>query len=372
MQAVWVDNDRPDRDQLQGRKVISHVREKGEQVRRFILENIEDHADDISAVVAAKFSITRQAVNKHLMRLREQGALIREGGVRTPKYRLAALDERRFNYLRTEGLDEDVVWRTDIKPAIEPLPDNVLNIWHHGFTEMFNNAVDHSAGTSIAVRIVKTAVSTQIGISDDGVGIFKKIQAEFALLDERHAILELAKGKLTTDPRNHSGEGIFFTSRMFERFEILSGGLFFSHERGAPADYLLERSKAASGTFVQMELNNHTARTAKKVFDEYTEGEDYSFNKTVVPVQLARYNADELVSRSQAKRLLARVELFKYVVLDFTGVETIGQAFADQIFRVFANEYPEIQLHVLHAGEDVAKMIRRAQSRDDNSPRKTM
>lgn len=360
---VEVDNGR-DRHITRQRKMTSNVREKGEQVRRFILENVEDHAEDIAGLAAEKFSISRQAVNKHLMRLREQGALIKDGSARAPTYKLAALDEKFFNYVRGPELDEDVVWRTDIKPFIEPLPDNVLSIWHHGFTEMFNNAVDHSAGTSIVVRIRKTAVSTEIGISDDGVGIFKKIQAEFSLLDERHAILELSKGKLTTDPRNHSGEGIFFTSRMFDRFEILSGGLYFGHERGAPADYLIERSKAASGTFVLMELNNHTARTAKKVFDEYSEGEDYSFNKTVVPVQLARYNSDELVSRSQAKRLLARVELFKYVVLDFKGVETIGQAFADQIFRVFAADHPEIRLIPINVSQDVTNMINRAKSHE--------
>ena len=67
-------------------------------------------------------------------------------------------------------------------------------------------------------------------LHDNGVGIFKKIQTELRLLDERHAILELAKGKLTTDPKRHTGEGIFFSSRMFDQFDILSGGIFFTHK----------------------------------------------------------------------------------------------------------------------------------------------
>ena len=34
-------------------------------------------------------------------------------------------------------------------------------------------------------------------------------------------VWELPKsGKLTTDPDNHTGEGIFFTSRVFDEFEI--------------------------------------------------------------------------------------------------------------------------------------------------------
>jgi anti-sigma regulatory factor (Ser/Thr protein kinase) len=342
--------------------MTSKVREKGEQVRRFILENIEAHNSDIAALAASQFSITRQAVNKHLLRLRDQGALTKEGSTRAPIYRLVPLSTKTFGYELTPAPQEDVVWRAEIKAAIEPLPDNVLNIWHHGFTEMFNNAIDHSGGTSIAVHVNKTAISTEIIISDNGVGIFKKIQAEFDLLDERHAIFELSKGKLTTDPKNHSGEGIFFTSRMFDKFSILSGGLYFSHESGKPADWLLERSKSHSGTAVFMELNNHTARTAKKVFDEYTQGDDYAFDKTVVPVDLAKYGADELISRSQAKRLLARVELFKQVVFDFENVEVIGQAFADQIFRVFANEHPEITLLPISMSKEVEEMVSRARA----------
>lgn len=45
--------------------------------------------------------------------------------------------------------------------------------------------------------------------------------------DERDAILELSKGKLITDAENHAGEGIFFTSRVFDEFAVISGGLFF-------------------------------------------------------------------------------------------------------------------------------------------------
>lgn len=337
----------------------SKVREQGEKVRGFILDNIASHDGDIAALVAKKFGISRQAVNKHLLRLRAQGAITRGGSTRLPQYKLAEVSARRFEYILSKDLQEDVVWTQDIKPILAPLPDNVLRIWHHGFTEMFNNAIDHSQGKTILVSVKKTAVDTEILVLDDGVGIFKKIQAELDLLDERQAIFELSKGKLTTDPKNHSGEGIFFTSRMFDKFDIVSGGLFFTHERSEP-DWLLERSKTGTGTAVWMELNNHTSQTTRKIFDEYSSGEDYAFTKTVVPVNLAKYGADELISRSQAKRLLTRVHLFKKVVFDFEGVQEIGQAFADQIFRVFANEHPEIDLISLHASKEIAQMITRA------------
>jgi hypothetical protein len=199
-------------------------------------------------------------------------------------------------------------------------------------------------------------------ILDDGIGIFRKIQQALQLLDERHAIFELAKGKLTTDPQNHTGQGIFFTSRVFDGFDILSGGVFYSHEFGKPEDWLSERKNPRHGTAIFMKLGNHTARTTKKVFDQYLSGEpdDYGFNKTVVPVELAQYGNDKLISRSQAKRVLARVELFKKVILDFEKVPTIGQAFADEMFRVFPQQHPDVQLIPIKPNSDVKRMILRA------------
>ena len=65
-----------------------------------------------------------------------------------------------------------------------------------------------------------------------------------------------------------------------------------------------------------MSLIIHTARTTKKVFDRLTTGDnDYGFTKTVVPVDHARYGDDNLVSPSQARRLMARFDRFRTVVL---------------------------------------------------------
>jgi hypothetical protein len=339
---------------------MTGVRSRGEDVRRFILEHVEKHPADIARVAADHFKITRQAVNKHLQRLTSGKALAESGATRNRSYRLCPLSEwtKRF---QVDGLEEDVVWRNDILPAMGEMPGNVRSIWQYGFTEMLNNAIDHSGGTQITVRIRKSAVAAEMMILDNGVGIFRKIREAMHLLDERHAILELSKGKLTTDPANHTGEGIFFSSRMFDAFDILSGGIFLSHQAGEREDWILERGRSA-GTAVWMKLHNHTARTTRKIFGQYANGEDYGFNKTVVPVKLARYGQEQLVSRSQAKRLLARVAVFKAVILDFREVPSIGQAFADEIFRVFANRHPEIALSTVHAGAEVKRMIERAKA----------
>ncbi len=91
--------------------------------------------------------------------------------------------------------------------------------------------------------------------------------------------------------------------------------------------------------------------------------DDYGFTKTVVPVKLAQYGDEYLVSRSQAKRLLSRIDRFKTVLFDFHGVEAIGQSFADEIFRVFSEQHPNMQLLDIRANPEVEKMISRARSR---------
>jgi len=342
---------------------LTRVRARGEQVRGYIIDNVGKHPTDITRLTIAKFGISRQAVNQHLHRLVDEGALLQQGATKGRSYALAPLAHWIRNYPLPGSPAEDQVWMRNVAPSLGQMPQNVAGIWQYAFTEMFNNALEHSEGTSIGVDFTKTAASTDLVVFDNGIGIFKKIQAALGLLDERHSVLELAKGKFTTDPARHSGEGIFFASRMFDDFTILSGEVFFSHKFEDVADWIVEREKYASGTAVFMTLSNHTSRTTKKVFDRFaSESDDYGFTKTVVPVRLARYGDDNLVSRSQARRLLARVDRFKLVMLDFDGVDAIGQAFADEIFRVFPAQHPEVSVVEIKASSPVKRMISRARS----------
>lgn len=341
---------------------MTKVRAGGEPVRKFIIERLAEHPRDIVRLTAEKFACSRQAVHKHLQRLIADGSVSEGGQTRNKTYQLAPLVKWSKQFPLATGLSEDAVWRIDIAALLGKLPENVLSIWQYGFTEMFNNVIDHSGAKFVSLSLIKTAASTTIEIYDDGVGIFKKIQAALSLVDERHAVLELAKGKFTTDPSNHSGEGIFFASRMFDEFVISSGEVFFSHEFDEKEDWILQSGSARGGTLVKMVLHNHTARTTKKVFDKFTSDDDYGFTKTVVPVKLMRYGDDNLVSRSQAKRLLSRFDRFKTVVLDFSGVATIGQAFADEVFRVFRSRNPNVDVFAIQTSPDVKRMISRAES----------
>ena len=338
------------------------IRTQSEQIRSYILDEVKESPETVAKETAERFGISRQAVNKHLQQLCEEGILEQFGNTRATRYRLTTLSEWTNNYRIGPELAEDVVWAQDVKNQLGPLSDNAENIWHYGFTEMFNNAIDHSEGSIIGVRVTRTIVDAEIQIHDNGCGIFKKIQKALDLLDERHAVLELAKGKLTTDPKHHTGEGIFFTSRMFDEFDILSGGVYFSHEYGDEEDWILERDRDLGETAVFMELKHKTTRTTEEIFKKFMSKEDFGFTKTIVPVRMAKFGEDGLVSRSQAKRLLARVERFQTVLFDFREVDTIGPAFADEIFRVFALRHPEIKLIETKTNSEIDKMISKARN----------
>jgi hypothetical protein len=330
---------------------------RGAEIRQFILEHVETHPGDIVALTSQAFGLSRQGVHRHLDRLRHDKALCVRGTTRNRQYRLRTHVFWMEKYALGAIEGEDILWSRDIRQLLGDLPGNVLDIWQYGFTEIMNNALEHSAGQYANVSVKRTALDAQITISDDGEGIFKKLQRELGLADERYAVLELGKGKVTTDPAHHTGEGIFFTSRMFDGFMILSGNVTFRPHREGE-DWIHKHPQSWPGTMVSLSLNNNVSRTPKEVFDQFTAEGDYGFTKTAVPVHLAQYGDDKLVSRSQAKRLLAGMERFKVVVLDFAGVDMIGQAFADEIFRVFTNAHPDIDLYAVSVTPPVEQMIR--------------
>jgi len=333
-----------------------------EDVRRFIIKNVGEHSRDIGRLATDHFGFTRSTAVSHLKKLVDSGDLRAKGRTRAREYTLTTLVNQLAQLAVTPRLEEHVAWQESISPYLKNVRENVLAICQYGFTEMVNNVVSHSSAKDVEMYVSKTAARITLTVSDNGVGIFHKIQQDLGFKDPRDALLELSKGKLTSDPKRHTGEGIFFTSRMFDEFSIRSGELFY-WRRFKEDDWLFEVEDADrfSGTRILMEIDLESQRTSKQVFDQHSTGkDDYSFSRTHVPVALARYPREQLLSRSQARRVLARFDRFSEVLLDFQGVESIGQAFADEIFRVYANEHPETHIIAVRAVPEVDLMIKRA------------
>src|SRR5437763_5801363 len=130
---------------------MTRVRVRGEVIRRFILEHVEKHTGDIGKVTSDHFHITRQAVNKHLKKLKQEGSLNEAGKSRNRSYALAPKVEWAHTYTLTSDLEEHVLWQNGLSTIVGQQPENVLDIWQYGLTEMINNARDHSGGSEILV-----------------------------------------------------------------------------------------------------------------------------------------------------------------------------------------------------------------------------
>lgn len=331
-------------------------------IEQFALEAAVTSPNDVVRLVAAYFKISRQAAHRHISNLVHTGVLTIGGGnTNTKTYSPAVLEHFEAVVTLAESAAEHEVWMSMLESRFSSYSKEQQGIWFYGFTEMYNNALEHSTGTNISVTFRRTAHSTQVDISDDGVGIFRKVRQALNLLSDKDAHVELSKGKFSTEPENHSGEGIFFTSRMFDRFTLHADDLVLQCLAGQPPIWSTAVEPISNGTKVSMMLKSNTKRTAKEVFDQFAQPEEYAFSKTVIPVKLAETGTMGLVSRSQARRILERMDRFLHVVLDFTGVEEIGQAFADEIFRVFVHNHREIRVEAIACTPDVQRMISRAQ-----------
>jgi anti-sigma regulatory factor (Ser/Thr protein kinase) len=331
---------------------------KKRDIHQYILDNVESHSYDIAMVLSSHFHISRQRAHFYLARAVRDGFLIKTGLTRGTRYFLVNGSHIKFEEPIRKGLAEDLIWTKYVKPMLARYQENIRNICFYGFTEMYNNAIDHSRGKNIYVEVRIKDNQLRIDIIDDGIGIFKKIQQSLGLSSMKESILHLSKGKFTTDPEKHSGQGIFFTSRMFDSFSIFSNDMYYTFQN---REWFLspeKESEIKNGTLVRMIISLEAKQTAKQIFDAYADADlEIGFSKTNVAVALSSDPNDPHVSRSQAKRLLMGLDKFETIVLDFKSVPMVGQAFVDEVFRVFQNEYPTKEILYTNASREVRQAI---------------
>ena len=333
--------------------MMKFSQEKKDSIVAYILEKVSERCKTLSKTVSENLGVNQNTVHRYIDELIEKGVLVRK---QRGEYELNG-DEKQFVLFRSKGdLRSDfAVYEKTLEPYVQTFSENVRSIWSYVFTEMINNAIDHSEAESVLVSIRQNSLETIVCIYDDGVGIFKKIREHFNMDSLEDAIGELFKGKLTTDSENHSGEGIFFSSKMVDDFYIFSDGKLFSKNRFERTDTAIIAKEDLVGTLVSMSLRNDTKKSVKEIFDQYA-NIDGGFWKTKLP--LKNFFSSSPVSRSQAKRLCNRLEEFKEVELDFDGLDWMGQGFAHQLFIVFSSIFPDVRLIPINMSESVQKMYK--------------
>jgi anti-sigma regulatory factor (Ser/Thr protein kinase) len=315
--------------------------------------------------VVAVIKKSRQYANSVIRKLVQKKQLLKGGTTAGSLYVLPEnahlLGENVSMKLTIEGLEEHRVF-SDIKeksPFFSSLKENVESILFYAFTEMLNNAIEHSGSKYVKISFGKNKENIEFRVQDFGVGAFRNIIKKRGLKNELEAIQDLLKGKTTTQPRSHSGEGIFFTSKIADIFVLES----FDHRLRVDnlvKDIFIEELKPQKrGTSVGFQLSSNSKKHLNDVFSQFVaKPGEVGFDKTEIKVRLFT-SGTVYISRSQARRILAGLEKFKSIIFDFDKVTTVGQAFADEIFRVFQNRHPNIKLEAINMADPVKFMVDR-------------
>jgi anti-sigma regulatory factor (Ser/Thr protein kinase) len=321
-----------------------------------------------------EFNVSRQYVVLLINELLAEGKLLKIGSTRNALYFLPEYAKKhpdilpsRFSkrFANKDIKEEQILAEIEEKlPQIGRLSEHVQNIFVFAFSEMLNNAIEHSRSEYITVDLSITDNDLLFVISDFGIGVFRNVMHKKGLHSELEAIQDILKGKTTTMPQLHSGQGIFFTSKAADVFVLDSFDqelLIDNKKHNIDVRTPLKRKR---GTRVIFRINTQTHRHLSDVFKKYTnltDESDYGFDKTEVRVKF--YAASGVnISRSQARRILHGLDKFKVILLDYNKVPLIGQAFADEIYRVFQNKHADIVIQDENTNEAVEFMIKRAKA----------
>ncbi|HEX9664493.1 MAG TPA: DUF4325 domain-containing protein [Patescibacteria group bacterium] len=337
-----------------------------DQIKRFLAKGKKA----TSTEMAKKFGFSRQHISANLRELVDAGEVIKFGSTRSAFYALPEfIDEvgpvsvkRRF---RNQNIQEHQIFNDLIAafPAFRTVSENVQSIIHYAFSEMLNNAIEHSSSGSIEIKMDSDEGIIRFVVEDYGIGVFRNVMRQRKLKSEFEAMQDLLKGKVTTAPQAHSGEGIFFTSKAADRFVLESFGYKMVIDNTVPDVFFQEESKINRGTRVIFTIARGSQRHLNAIFKKYqSEPGSHAFDKTEIYVRLFTMGTI-YVSRSQARRILSGLEKFKTIILDFERVPNVGQAFADEIFRVFQNRYPDIAIESVNMNETVRFMVERVEKR---------
>jgi len=337
-------------------------------IRQIIFKKLKKNKKIKVAEIVKATGFSRAYINRFFQKLKNEGKIVLVGKANTAHYvisdkktvlkaKKSILKIKRI--LINKHLSEDFILN-EIKQGtgiFSALPQNISKILDYAFTEMLNNAIEHSKSEKIEIKIERAKNHILFEVKDRGIGIFNNIMRKRKLKNELAAIQDLLKGKQTTAPKEHSGEGIFFTSKVGDMLIIQSSTkeIIFNNILD---DIFIKNITNTVGTKVHFLISLKSKTNLSGIFRKYSEGA-FTFNTTKTKISLYKIDSD-FISRSQARRVLSGLDKFKKIILDFKNVDTVGQAFADEVFRVFKNRYPKISIVPVNMNETVKFMVGRA------------
>ncbi len=318
------------------------------------------HGRVTSGQLAAEAGVSRQTAHAVLSRLvAERVAEAAEAG-RGAHY--VSVGSRSFRW-DVRGLEEHWVWSDlDEESILGDLQGSARSVLQYAVSEMVNNVIDHSGSNTLTVRVGVLDDDLTVSIEDVGIGALEKIREAKDFESHFDALGQLPKGKLTTDPERHTGDGIFFTSKVVDRFILAANGIEWTVDN-VKGDVAVGVPRTMRGTTIGLTHATTSHRTIESVFEAYTTGFDFDTTRTVVKLF---EHGDTFVSRSEARRITEGLEQFRIVVVDFTGIDRVGQGFVDELFRVWASGHGAVTLEPVNMNPAVEFMVHRGLPHTDS------
>ncbi len=334
-----------------------------------ILKLAEENKRITAAQIKESAGVSRQYINVLINKLISEGKLLKGGSTSDAFYvlpkniNLVTAQTRISRRLNNHDLKEHEVLDDLTQQALfySSLKDNIKAIFNYAFSEMLNNAIDHSKSKTIQAEVLKDKENLTFVINDVGIGVFKNVMQKRGLASELEAIQDLLKGKTTTQPQAHSGEGIFFTSKVADVFKLQSFDFELVIDNKIDDIFIIPLKPSKRGTKVIFSIALNSKTHISDTFKQFQSSpEVMAFDKTEVQIKLYTMGTIH-ISRSQARRVLSGLDKFSSIILDFEGVPTAGQGFSDEIFRVFQSKHPNIAIKPINMNDAVKFMIERVE-----------
>jgi|GEM_PF-747693 len=365
-------------------------------IRRFIVEQIDRHPGDITALVQREYGMTRQAANRHLKALETEGVIAGTGATRSRHWRRTAPRELSRRLRVTPVLTAARLWTEYLARAFDRAPPDTRSAAHFSFGAIASNALRAAGATWIHVDLAADDSGVEVGLYNDGESWFAhgrtmldiacgpspdmraphSPRADAPPQPTPHAP-HSPRADAPPQPTPHAAResdrssvvrpgDLLVASRLCDAFAIASGSVAWAWDREAEtwrALDSLEASIPSHGTRVAFRLSRSATRTPVAVREEFTAPGAGVFSRVHVPMILAAQPGCECRTRAQATALTAHLANRREVLLDFRGVHAIGRGFADELFRVFRAHNPDVTLVTLHATALLRNQIRDAMTR---------
>ncbi len=332
---------------------------KREQVSNYIQELVGRGETCIPLKIQETFGLSRTTTQRYLRKLLEDGVIRKDEKGYRLKEKVFVLRQS----LKGAIPGEDSLFQKFVA-KIQHFPDQAKSNFSFIFLEIMNNALEHSSASAVMATLWVSPIELRCVIYDDGVGIFQQIKNFFReKLNEEitleDAKLQLVSGGFTSDRENHGGEGIYNSSLLADTFFIRSGNLIFARDYEKVESFSAETKTKKKGTIVFFAVHRDTQKTLRN--SDHANPDD-GFYRVTLPLRLMTLTGTALIARSQARRFTFNFIGKKEVILDFEGITDLGQPFAHEIFKVYRNGHPEVQLIAKNTTKEMDALIARMRS----------